>query len=63
MTLDLRRHLEVLAADEDGATSIEYGLIALIVAVGIAATLRHIPEQLNIMFQMVIDGFQQALGV
>jgi pilus assembly protein Flp/PilA len=42
--------------DESGATAIEYGLIAAIIAVGIIAVLGQIRTNLNTRFGEVRDG-------
>ncbi len=39
--------LKQLWADEGAATSIEYGMIALIMAIGIIGTISSFPTQLN----------------
>ena len=44
--------------DESGATAIEYGLIAALIAVVIIATLGVIGTQLDAKFLMVSSGLQ-----
>ena len=44
--------------DEQGATAIEYGLIAAIIGVGIIAALNGTITELVGAFQSVIDSFQ-----
>lgn len=41
------RFLDQFICDEDGVTSIEYGLIAFIVGVGIIVGLKELPIALN----------------
>jgi len=41
--------------DESGATAIEYGLIAALVAVAMITALTALGEQLQIIFQYVAD--------
>lgn len=45
-----------LIADESGATAIEYGLIAALIAVVIITVLTNIGTSLNIKFASVSDG-------
>lgn len=40
--------------DEDGATAIEYGFIALLVGVGIVSGLQLLPPALNAVFNSVV---------
>ena len=49
-------------ADESGATAIEYGLIAGLVAVAIIAALGFLGEQLTGLFEYVGDTVQGAIG-
>ena len=44
--------------DESGATAIEYGLIAAIIAVGIIAALGVIKTELNAKFKSVSDALK-----
>lgn len=46
--------------DESGATAIEYGLIAALIAVAIIGTLSLIGPQLATAFQNVTDGLVAA---
>ncbi|MBS0268242.1 MAG: Flp family type IVb pilin [Proteobacteria bacterium] len=48
--------------DESGATAIEYGLIAAIVAVGIITALQSVGTQLNATFNKVSDELTTANG-
>lgn len=45
--------LRTFAADEQGATAIEYGLIAAIIGVGGIASLQSLKNSLNAMFGQV----------
>jgi len=44
--------------EEDGATAIEYGLIAGLIAVAIIATLITLGTDLNEMFKKIVDGLK-----
>ena len=46
--------------DEEGATAIEYGLIAGLIAVGILATLTSIGTELKRIFGLVLTSLQGA---
>ncbi|MGO4683149.1 Flp family type IVb pilin [Hyphomicrobium sp. 2TAF46] len=48
--------------DESGATAIEYGLIAAIVAVGIITALQGVGTQLNATFSKVSSELTTANG-
>lgn len=48
--------------DESGATAIEYGLIAALVAVAIIAALQLLGEELNNIFNTVSAALQDAQG-
>lgn len=47
-----------LIRNEEGATAIEYGLIAALIAVAIVGTLALIGPQLNQTFQTVEQGLE-----
>ena len=55
----LSRYLD----DESGATAIEYGLIAALIAVGIIGGARAFTESSNRMFTDVDSGLVQTLDV
>ena len=42
------------AADESGATAIEYAIIASIVALGIVTSLTSLKDELNVVFGNVV---------
>ncbi|NHZ92310.1 Flp family type IVb pilin [Massilia sp. CCM 8733] len=42
--------------DEDGATAIEYGLIAALIAVAIVTSLKSVQVQLKTLFGQVVTG-------
>ena len=44
--------------DEEGATAIEYGLIAGLIAVGIIAGVTDIGEKLVVIFKKIGDGIK-----
>jgi pilus assembly protein Flp/PilA len=46
--------------DESGATAIEYGLIAALLAVAIIATLGLVADQLNATFEKVQSELEEA---
>ena len=49
----MRNFIKTFANDESGATAIEYGLIAALIAVAIVGTLALIGPKLNKAFQNV----------
>lgn len=51
-----------LFADESGATAIEYGLIAGLVAVAIIAALSYLGGELQSLFEYVGDTVGAAVG-
>jgi pilus assembly protein Flp/PilA len=53
---------KTLFKDESGATAIEYGLIAALVAVAIISVLGFLGDNLNIVFGNVRDGLRDAAG-
>ncbi len=46
------------AKEEDGATAIEYGLIAALIAVAIIGAVGAVGDQLTTMFQDVADAVE-----
>jgi len=50
------RTLQALWKDESGATAIEYGLIAALVAVAIIVVLTTLGERLRDTFQQIVDS-------
>ena len=56
----MRNLLNRFAKDESGATAIEYGLIAALIAVAIIGTLTLIGPKLNSAFQEVEKGLPAA---
>ncbi|RSZ59370.1 Flp family type IVb pilin [Massilia atriviolacea] len=44
--------------DEDGATAIEYGLIAALIAVAIVGSLREVQVELKALFATVVSELQ-----
>jgi len=53
MTYPIRRHFKDLPGNEDGATAIEYGLIAALIAVVLIAALTLVGSDLSNMFNQV----------
>ena len=49
--------------DESGATAIEYGLIAGLIAVAIIATLFSLGEEIQTLFEKIKTGLQKAPAV
>jgi pilus assembly protein Flp/PilA len=58
--IKLRELLAQLRSDESGATAIEYGLLAALVAVAILAVVTILGQQLRDTFQNVSDGLATA---
>ena len=48
--------------DESGATAIEYGLIAALIAVAAAATMNTVGDTLILLFQRVIDDISAGIA-
>jgi pilus assembly protein Flp/PilA len=54
------KSLQSLVRNEEGATAIEYGLIAALIAVAIVGTLALIGPKLDSTFQTVNDNLPEA---
>jgi pilus assembly protein Flp/PilA len=54
--------LKVFAKDESGATAIEYGLIAALVAVAAILGMQALGTELNNIFNTVADELEGAQG-
>lgn len=52
--------MQKLVRDESGATAIEYGLIAALIAVVIITVLKTVGTDLNNVFQSVANGLNTA---
>lgn len=52
--------IKTFAADENGVTAIEYGLIAALVGVAIVASVKLLGEQLGLTFGSVTDAMKKA---
>jgi pilus assembly protein Flp/PilA len=50
--------VQAFIADEDGVTAIEYGLIAALVGVAVAATAKALGTQINATFTNVINALK-----
>lgn len=50
--------LKRFSSDESGATVIEYGLIAALIAIGLITTLSNIRVQLGGIFTQIANGFK-----
>ena len=49
----MQNHIERFVRDESGATAIEYGLIAALIAVGIIAAARGLGSEISTAFNTV----------
>ena len=56
----MKSFVERFVNDESGATAIEYGLIAALIAVGIIAAARALGTQINTTFGIVTDEMAKA---
>ncbi|MGH6932308.1 MAG: Flp family type IVb pilin [Dongiaceae bacterium] len=52
--------LKIFAKDESGATAIEYGLIAALIAVGLIAALSALGSSLQLIFNTVASELDKA---
>ena len=52
----------MLLKDEQGVTSIEYGLIALLIALGILSSLELLGTDVTALYNNVAAAFTAALG-
>ncbi|WP_320409150.1 Flp family type IVb pilin [Devosia sp. Root685] len=59
---DVARVLRRLKADESGATAIEYGLIAGLIAVVIIASLLVVNDNVTAMYDLISDALNPALS-
>lgn len=59
---EVTRRLSRLKADESGATAIEYGLIAGLIAVAIIASLLAVNDNVTAMYNMISDALNPALS-
>ncbi|KRA95208.1 hypothetical protein ASD83_19715 [Devosia sp. Root685] len=58
----MARVLRRLKADESGATAIEYGLIAGLIAVVIIASLLVVNDNVTAMYDLISDALNPALS-
>jgi len=56
----MQNHIERFVKDESGATAIEYGLIAALIAVGIIAAARGLGSQIGATFNTVTTTMKSA---
>jgi pilus assembly protein Flp/PilA len=56
----MQKHLVRFLKDESGATAIEYGLIAALIAVGIIVAARQLGSQISTTFNSVKTNMQGA---
>ena len=57
----MRNFIKAFANDESGATAIEYGLIAALIAVAIVGTLAAIGPKLNTAFKAIDTELDNAV--
>lgn len=53
----MTRFLKSFAADRSGATSIEYGMIAVLISVGILVPLAAISDIVSQLFALLMNSF------
>ncbi len=58
--LNLRRIFGRIASDERGATAVEYGLIAFLIAVTIVGSVTDVGTQLKTVFGSVVTSLTAA---
>lgn len=58
----MRKVLMQFLRDEEGATAIEYGLIAALIAVAIMVAVSNVGTQLNAVFQSILAQLTTAVG-
>ena len=51
-----------LVRNEEGATAIEYGLIAALVGVGMAVAAQALGDQISATFTNVVDRLKEAIA-
>ena len=56
----MKSFLNRFVKDESGATAIEYGLIAALIAVGIISAAKGLGTQINSTFNTVANGMKNA---
>jgi len=56
----VRTRIKGFLLDENGATAVEYALIAAIISVSIVASMKMISNTLNADFNSVASGLQSA---
>ena len=56
----MKNYIERFVKDESGATAIEYGLIAALIAVGIIAGARGLGSQIGLTFNKVTSTMSAA---
>ena len=56
----MQNHITRFVKDESGATAIEYGLIAALIAVGIIAAARGLGSQISATFNTVTGTMKSA---
>ena len=54
--------LRRLFRNDDGATMVEYGLIAALISVSVIAGMRSIGTQMDAVFQVITDALATYLG-
>ena len=56
----MQNHIRRFVKDESGATAIEYGLIAALIAVGIIAAARGLGSQISATFNTITSTMSSA---
>lgn len=56
----MKTHIIKFLKDEEGATAIEYGLIAGIIAVAIIASLGNVRTELDLLFARIVTALSGA---
>ena len=56
----MKKYVERFVKDESGATAIEYGLIAALIAVGIIAAGRSLGSQISATFNTITSTMSSA---
>jgi pilus assembly protein Flp/PilA len=60
MEIDMKNVMSRLLRDESGATAIEYGLIAALIAVVIIAALQILGNDLNAAFNSIANAIPES---
>ena len=61
MRLTIIHHAKKILRTDDGATAIEYALIASLISVAVAAAINHMGSQMNAMYATIGAALSSAL--